>query len=197
MCTKKDTVRRFSISGTHCTGKTTLIEKLKEVYRDNPEVSFYKSSTRDALKYGLTINEEASDEGQIYIASRDIVSFYELGTTPIVVSDRSIIDTYVYSYYFWSKGLIGRETVDYISGLCSKMISKYEKIFLLPIELPLVRDGVRSEDEEFRNEIGKVFDDMFSFPPTEYLYKDKIVVVRGSVESKVKQIQEYIKYGNK
>lgn len=181
-------VKRIAIVGTHCTGKSTLIQDLKN--RTSEEgIHFIKQVNRECHKYGLKINEEANDLTQLYIAANDLKQIIEAPQDKIVISDRCILDTLVYTKSMQFKGRVLRETFDSILTLFRNSIDKYTHLIWLRPEFEVVSDGVRSVDEVWRKEL----DEEFSYFITSIQGTGlKIITLSGSREERVNKFLEII-----
>ncbi len=70
------------------------------------------------------------------------------------------------------------------------MMEKYDILFYTdPKDVPLVDDGERSASVMFRDGIISLFEDYIS----KKMYKDKVVILSGTVEQRLNRIQEAIK----
>lgn len=181
---------KIAISGTHSTGKTTLINRLKPYIETHSvqKFEFVDGVTREAAKQGFPINELGSDETQLYCASKDMENLLKYQSTSFI-SDRCIWDTKIYSEYLFSHGKITFSTYNYIRGLFEKMIENLDMIFLLQPEFGLVDDGVRSKDVQFQKEIHDLFISQSSVVMNKGVW---IIQVSGDTESRCSQIIQYI-----
>lgn len=148
---------KISISGTHSTGKSTLLELAQKS-------TFFKNwillpgITRMAKASGFKINEEGDDETQLFIASYDIQNIlgYKIDNT---ISDRCLLDTLVYAVYLNKKGVVSEDTVKILSELWKRFQYSFDIIFYIEPEFKLVEDEIRSVNQEFQIEIKEIFDD--------------------------------------
>lgn len=182
--------KRICLSGTHSTGKSTLLESLKELQKQNhlqlKDIVFLPSPTREANSHGLGINDEKNveyDDTQIYCLSQDLLHIFQTQSFD-VISDRGILDTYVYSKYFAQRDKLSHWVIDSIQLHFERFIPLYTHIVYFDTDIPLVADGQRSEDLEFRDEIQKEFEHTFKF------YKHSIprlIRLKGSPSERVEQ----------
>ena len=187
----------FSISGTHAVGKTTLIQQLKDQYSDR--FQFHKSNTRDLLSLGLGINENASDLGQLAIATADVQFVLSTNSKYDYVTDRCILDTLVYSKDFLNTGRISKNTYNAIEWMSYFVLARYSHIFVLRPQWALIGDGVRSEDTVWQEEINYQFQcvvrgwsQFFADLDINLPSIPSISFLLGSDEEKIKQIIEVI-----
>lgn len=149
----------ISISGTHCTGKTTLINELKK----DPffkEAVFLSSSGKGLSKFGLNINEGGDDLTQLYLTCRDVQQLVENHSNSMVILDRSIVDILIYSRYLYYHKRLQKDTYSNIFFLLTKVIQYIDHIFLLKPTFGLVAEPERSTNKEFQDEIFSLFDEV-------------------------------------
>lgn len=171
----------ISISGTHCTGKSTLVGLLKKA----PELKdavFYKSSGRALAESNpyIKINEDGDFFTQLYILSRDVHNILENARQNLVICDRSFLDTYVYSLYLHQiEHKLSYQEMAVLQGLFDAVNSlvQFDKVFLLKPSFDLQQEKNRSMNSDFQTKIYQMFDRM-RLPNWEYLPDDD----KGRVE---------------
>lgn len=171
----------ISFSGAQSTGKTTLLNKLKE----NKKLSnyiFIDEITRKIQKQGYKINELGDSETQKLIMD----SHLENSKLENAILDRCSLDGLCYTEYLYNKGNISNEVMNYTKDVFEKTIRKYDVIFYLKPEFEIVDDNIRSTNKEFQNEIVKLFDKNIE------KYNVNVIQLTGSVEERLKTIYEYI-----
>jgi nicotinamide riboside kinase len=165
---------KIAISGAHSQGKTTLVKALQ----DSGLLSEYKfktSLTRGLQEAGFNINENGDDVTQLMVMAKHYQFLKEKGD---IVYDRCALDGYAYSKALLKEGRI----LNVINSLFSEMIDKYDIIFYVEPELPLIEDGQRTIDKDFFNEVVMCFNfciETFCVP---------VVRLSGSVEQRVSQV---------
>jgi len=178
---------RITISGTHSIGKSTLISALKQ----DPQFSdytFIDGPTRLAKSAGIPINEDGVDATQLWCLSYDLMKLFT--TSGNIISDRCLLDTFVYSKYLYLHQKISESTMQSISLLWEQYKSSYD-IIIMPshFEVPLEDDNERSINREFRDSIYLLFlqeinNNIGVFPT---------YVVGGTVEQRVETIKSILK----
>ena len=174
-------VSRIVLTGTHSTGKKTLLDQLKG---DNMLSSymFLTEVTRDLEKRGLSINERGTDETQITIACQHYLNLLYNQS----IADRCMIDCMAYTEWLFLNSKVTEETYKYVTWLFTLSLPKYTTIFYLPSEIPLVDDGVRSMSHEFRNEVEEIFEKLIN------TYSIPVVRLTGSVQNRTQILNNYI-----
>jgi len=171
-------IKRIALVGASSTGKTTVYELLKNKL---PKYEFINESTRTVKSYGFVINEEGTDATQLAISSFHLEALLQLYN---LVLDRCYMDAVVYSRFL---GQVTPATVNYLEDTWNRIKGEYTHYIYFPIEFASVDDGVRSINEEWRQEIDKEFKKLLSDVGRSYL------TVTGSPMQRVNQILEFIK----
>lgn len=176
-----------SISSTHNTGKTTLIESLKKETFFS-KFNFIGSPTRKAKKEGMSINNQADnyDDTQLFCLQHDleVISNYNR-TGQHYILDRSLLDTYIYSKYLHRNNKVSDKV--YLDVLDAwKQYHHIYNLFIVPNknDVELVMDGDRIDDRGFRQDIHELF-------LVEFLDMKNILQVSGTTEQRIQQIKEY------
>ena len=180
---------RVSFTGAQSTGKTTLLNKCKEVYKD---YKFVDEVTRYVRRtYDVKINEIGGTETQLYILAEHIKN--HLRPDENLILDRCILDGYVYTKYQVNNGKVSEQVLHAFNGVYSVLIDKLDYIFYTdPSDVKLVDDGERSVDYKFRDDIIDIFESLITYKmsPTN---REKVIRLSGSVEERMKTIEKYLK----
>jgi uridine kinase len=175
--------RLISISGTHCTGKTTLISDMKQTF---PNFNYINSTTRQVKEIGFTINEDGDSKTQLAVATLDLRNIYQ--TKPgLNFSDRGLIDTYIYTKYLYERGNVDTASFKFIETIYKDLIHKYSYIIYLKPEFDMVGDSVRSTDIQFQRDIEKMFDVELTKIPL------PVINLSGSAKERLVTMKEFIK----
>ena len=169
---------RISISGSHSTGKSTVINKLREIPDLVSRFTFKMEILRDIKKTGIKINEFGSDETQLIVMAKHM----EYATLPNTILDRGVLDGMVYTAYLYEKDQIKKSTMKIAESIFENM--RYDIQFYIAPEFDIVPDGVRSVNTEFRDRVAELFE--------EYMDAYKIVPIRltGNVDQRVTQFTD-------
>jgi nicotinamide riboside kinase len=172
---------KIAFTGAQSTGKTTLLNKLKED-SNYYTFTFVDEITRRMTKHGLQINEGGDNMTQLLIMNSHLKNILKGD----VIMDRCVLDGVVYTRYLYEKGQISEWVMDYAEKIFQLIIENYDYIFYLIPEFDIKDDGVRSIDSDFRNQIVKLFD--------QYILECEVPVIRitGSLEERIKQIKEAV-----
>lgn len=179
---------RVSFSGAQSSGKTTLLNMCKEVYKD---YKFVDEVTRYVRRtYDVKINEIGGTETQLYILAEHIKN--HLRSDENLILDRCILDGYVYTKYQVINNKVSEQVLHAFNGVYGVLIDKLDYIFYTdPNDVKLVDDGERSVDFKFREDIIAMFEDLITYKMSP-ANREKIVRLSGTVEDRMNIIGEYI-----
>lgn len=171
----------ISFTGAQSTGKSTLFNECKKDKRfDNfsyePEITRYVKK-----KYNLSINEDGDDITQLAILNRHLYNYLEYKDKDVLL-DRCIVDGLVYTAYQHCTDKVSVEVADYATFLFQKLIDKIDIIFYTEPEIPLVDDGERSVNAEFRDKVVQLFEEAIDH------FKIPVVRLSGSLDERMKTI---------
>lgn len=161
---------KIILTGAQGTGKTTVLSNVE--YPKITEV------VRKLAKHGININEMGDEEGQIKIFNK-YKSLFKV--TPEFISDRGLTDVFAYTTWLYKHGRVSEEFWKKQKAALRKFQKDNPDIVYcyFPIEFPLVKDGVRSEDESFRKEIDEIIQDILQAFGFDY------IEVTGPIEDRV------------
>jgi nicotinamide riboside kinase len=168
---------KIAISGGASQGKSTIVNMLKEDSMFQ-EYNFCTNLTRNLSQQGIPINEGATGITQLHVMLKHFERLYMYENA---VLDRCALDGLAYSMYFFDK--IEKPVREAIIKLFEAMIVKYDKIFYIPPELPLIEDGERSVDRNFFNGVNKNFEAVIRD------YSVDVIRISGTVTERIKQIK--------
>ena len=195
------------VFGTANTGKTTfindLVEKTSNLEDPLERWTVFGKNYRDEItKRGLKINREGNEECQQIIHDVlvgniiDAVNCKEHGN---YIMDRTIIDSFVYTYWHYKFGTvkINTETIDRMWD----QVVKYTKLFDILLYIPLdkcedvivVDDKFRDVNYTYRNQIDSIMKSVWH-----YLLDtgSNVNVIYGSRETRVDTFINGILYSN-
>ena len=165
-------------TGSHGTGKTTLLNEMKSDHVTITEV------VRRLAKAGVKINEAGDMHTQelIWCAYES-----EFDSHEDFISDRSFIDVLAYTYHLYHRNRDEyAKLVRAMEVYIKNWIEEVDPIIVyFPIEFGIDDDGIRSCDPTYQKEVDgyirRILDNPNIVPKGYY-------VIRGSVESRKKQL---------
>ena len=164
---------KIAISGAHSQGKTTLVKYLQDI-NVLTDFKFKTSLTRGMQKAGYDINEDGDEVTQLAIMTKHLQRLNEKGDT---IYDRCALDGYAYSMTL----IKDIKVLDIIRDLFLVMIDRYDIIFYVEPELPLIEDGQRTVNKDFFDSVVQSFDCIIKS------YAIPVVRLSGSVEERARQ----------
>lgn len=182
-------VMLVSFTGAQSSGKTTLLKRAKvdTLFR---KWSFVPEVTRVVKRMGFKINELGGNETQLFILAEHLKNHHYSSNTML---DRCIIDGLVYTRHLCEIGKVDTWVYQYAKQLFDILIDKLDIIFYTDPNIPLVGDGERSVDVEFRKNIIKIFDEIMSLPKI----MDKTVKLQGDACERYSLIKQTIQQHDK
>lgn len=170
---------KILLTGAQGTGKSTILKELeKEGFDVITEV------VRNLAKSGVKVNEMGDEEGQ-----KTIFKTYQklLNEKTDYVSDRCLVDVAAYTNYLVCEGKIHPSLLwEQLEDVEDFTLSNPKAlVFYFPIEFPVVDDGFRSKDEEFRKKIDENIKNILNSRHIPY------IEVRGTVEERLNTIKQH------
>ncbi|HET7482868.1 MAG TPA: ATP-binding protein [Actinomycetota bacterium] len=173
---------RIAIVGSFSTGKTTLAELVAR-RRDLP---LLPEVAREIVELGFKLDKDATPETEALIFLRQYNN--ELSTDEFV-GDRSLIDSLAYAGWVLDNQPWRKEMAlwDECLRLAERRLrTNYSHVFYLPIEFPIVADGLRPDDPEFQSDIDQRIVSLLHGHSLEY------DTLTGSVEERLARIDEIL-----
>jgi adenylate kinase family enzyme len=174
--------RRIAIVGSFSTGKTTVAEILaRELGLPLlPEVA------REIVEMGFKLDKDATPETEALIFLKQ---FNNELSEPEFVGDRSLIDSMAYAGWVLDNQPPRKEMA--LWHECERLAERrlrttYSHVFYLPIEFPIVLDGLRPDDPAFQKEIDERIVGLLTTHGVAY------ETVTGSVEERLDQIHAHL-----
>lgn len=176
----------ITFTGAQSSGKSTLLSKMKDdvLFKDWHFEQEITRSLKD--KYGLDINENGSNFTQM-ITINSHVDNYLRNKDKKCVFDRCALDAFVYTTYLCYTNNKDDRLGHYAEYVFDQLKDKYDIIFYTDPSIPLVDDGVRSVDVNFRNRVIELFEFYI-----DHYQLTNLVRLSGSVEERYNIIKNEI-----
>lgn len=160
--------RIIALSGTHGTGKTTLVYELAAELKRSNKFSNVCVITESTRKCPLPVNHETTPKSQAWVycnqMMREIEAAHSVGDKGIVLTDRCVIDPIVYSAVkdfdikFLIEG-IKYHIYTYRKIYCLRFSSIYPEMKKTSVQ----DDGFRVTDNDFQKNVDETFRDILLF----------------------------------
>lgn len=173
---------RIAIVGSFSTGKTTLAEDLAR----RLDLPLLPEVAREVAALGFKLDKDATPETETLIFLRQYNNELSI---PEFVGDRSLIDVMAYAGWVLDNQPRRKELLlwDECVRLAERRLrTSYSHVFYLPIEFPIVLDGLRPDDPAFQKEIDERILGLLSAHDIEY------ETVTGSVEERLATIEKLL-----
>lgn len=164
--------------GSHGTGKTTL---LKEVATNYPGYYVTDGFSRPVIKIGKQL-ELSGYEKQYVINELSAWAYQNYLTHKNVISTRSIVDCIIYSQI-----LAPNLDIKNLITLFEETKDQVERFFYIPVEFDFEADPDRLS-QELQLKIDQVIKEFM----INYIPKEKVVILKGTVEERLKSISLYL-----
>ena len=144
----KEDGMKVGITGSHGTRKTTLTKHLAGRQR----YKLLPEAPRQALQLGFPINENTPIETELWIFGKQLEM--ELVARDNYIADKCFIDLLAYAIFIF-KGNTG--FIKVLTEISKKASKNYDYVIYLPSgEFPIEDDGVRSTDPKFQKDIDSI-----------------------------------------
>lgn len=176
---------KICIIGTHCSGKTSVIDKLYSRVEFSG-YSFFPEPIRVVGNAGFRVNQESDDAAQLAMLAIHLKNLNEQN----FISDRSLLDLYVYGLTLKN---VTKETLEFIHGMWTRNADQYDYLFHCQPEFDLVEDGFRSNNKAWQLEIKKLFDrEIEHMLQSNLLNNCKIINLSGSINERCEKVLEVV-----
>lgn len=176
----------IALIGSHSTGKTTLAAELVKALHPigrtyRPDVSW----TRYCGEVFGDLNDQVLDGTQMFISFGNAANLLSATDARFIIAERFILDNIAYTE---ASTKINPITCDIHRAFLRFLTSRHfgDRILwcYLPIEFAMEKDGVRKEEEEYRQRIDFAIKRLFVD------YDMNPLEVRGSVSERVEEIMQ-------
>ena len=182
---------RIALSGAQGTGKTTLINELKNG-SFLPHYTFYDEVVRNLVKRtGISINRKADDYSQTAITNEQVRLASETTfNTPNAFFDRCIVDSHAFTIFDYVREQISKKVYMYSSEMLKMVFTyfPYDMVIYIPPKIQLVEDGVRDTDVQYRNRIDKLMTNVLNYNSIKSSSTKIYTLTEISVQGRIKEI---------
>ena len=171
---------KIGLCGTMSVGKTTLVNRLKEL-KQFKDYEFATERSKYLNDLGIPLNTDSTLKGQtIFLAERCAELIKEN-----IITDRTVIDVMAFTNLARS---IDFKDKEYFEDYARVFVGEYDYIFYIsPKGVEIEDNGVRTTDAEYRKEVDKEIKDLLN----KYGHKNqRIVKLTGSVEERVQKVKQ-------
>jgi predicted ATPase len=173
---------KIALSGTHCSGKTTLTKTLeKKLAKKQFKVSCGWEVVRDCP---FPVNEQGSGQAQIWIMLTQILTELQLEeSAEVVILDRCVFDHLAYAKWLHERERLFPNELAFLESIAENWSKTHPYNIIATLDpLPLTPDGFRSVNTRYQKQIqailSKIYVDFAKHKPRETL------LVKTSLEKK-------------
>lgn len=176
---------KIAFIGADSTGKTTLINEVAQAC-SHMKVVTIKNVSREVISRGFPLAKKATVESYANYIGDQLRKEREaeMQGFEILLSDRSILDTIINCKV--NNQVTNNRVADYFIQMFYEVwyleARSYSLYVHCPIEFPLVEDGVREIDMQYRSLIGKKIKELLEE------YKIPNITVSGSVKARLDSV---------
>jgi nicotinamide riboside kinase len=179
---------KIAFAGTHCTGKTTLLNQLQEVYSNDGSFGYVTGIARKIIEKGYPLNAEANTDSYIHYINDQLMAEQNISAYKLFISDRTLLDPLAYA--LTNKELprpyIQDYFIDMIKNIWLLEKERYDLYIYFPIEFSIISDGFRPSDEVYRKNVDRMIYHLL----TEYSVK--FITISGNMNERKEKIIEII-----
>lgn len=174
---------RISISGTHSTGKTTLVNSLQDSIGEK-HLKVIPEIARFLIDKGFKLNQDITEYGIVNYLT-DYLYNERILESEIVISDRSLIDLLAYVKTNNSTK-IRCKYVELIEEIVFEESKRFDSYLYIPIEFDLVIDNVRPSDVSYQKQVDNTFIELFKY------YNISPITITGNVKERTNKVLNLI-----
>lgn len=176
---------RIAIVGSHGVGKTSLMNEFQKD-ADFYDYNFYSEAVREVSRLGFPYNEASTDCSQLAMLALHLLHT----RSENMITDRYIIDGYIYSNILKTKGSdISDECIEILKNYWKKYKNKIDLYVFCPAEWEIKDDNFRMTDTSLRDKISTLM--------LAQLYLDipqeRFLIMHGSTNERKEQVKKYLK----
>ena len=179
---------RIAFTGTHGTGKTTLLHDVIEQRSNDDSFGYITEVARGIIERGYPLNAEANTDSYIHYINDQLIAERNIADYKLFISDRTLLDPLAYA-------LINRDLprpyihdyfIDMMKNVWLLEKERYDLYIHFPVEFPMMFDGVRPADEEYRISIDRMINRLLNE------YYVNFVTISGDMNERKRRIFKII-----
>jgi predicted ATPase len=176
-------MKRFSISGSHSVGKTTLINRFIELTNSH-DVKIIPEIARILISKGFLLNQDITEWGIVNYVQEYLFN-ERICDADVILSDRSLIDLLAYIKTNDSVK-IRKKYVQLVEEVVFEESKRFNSYFYLPIEFPLVLDNVRPIDISYQKDVDDTLNGLFKH------YNIQPFIIKGDIDKRANDVLNII-----
>lgn len=146
----------IAFTGTHCTGKTTLLRDISAMLEGKLTVNCVTEVARGIIKRGYPLNMDANMDSYIHYINDQLNEENEkMFKCDVFISDRTLLDPVAYAMVNSKlpRPYISEYFIEMMKNVWLLEKDRYDLYIYFPVEFELEYDGVRPIDRKYRKDI--------------------------------------------
>ena len=147
---------KIAFTGSHSTGKTTLLNDLITYFDDDINIKCITEVARKIIDKGYPLNQDANVDSYVhYINDQLNEENIHMQGCDLFISDRTLLDPVAYSLVNRQlpRPYIPEYFIEMMTNVWLLEQARYDLYVYFPLEFPLEIDGIRPVDEKYRKDI--------------------------------------------
>ena len=153
---RNKSIMRIAFTGSHCTGKTTLLNDIINYCGQDIKINSITEVARKIIDKGYPLNQDANVDSYIhYINDQLNAEKVSMNECDLFISDRTLLDPVAYAIVNSQlpRPYIPEYFIEMMTNVWLLERTRYDLYVYFPIEFPLEIDGIRPIDEQYRSDI--------------------------------------------
>jgi len=178
----------IAFTGSHCTGKTTLLHSVVEKYSNDDSFGYITKIAQKIIDKGYPLNTEANTDSYIHYINDQLIAERNMVNCKLFISDRTLLDPLAYALVNEKlpRPYVRDYLIDMIKNIWLLEKERYDLYIYFPVEYPMFFNGIRPSDEEYRMNIDKMIYQILNE------YSVNYITMNGDVEERKRKIFEII-----
>lgn len=154
----------IAFAGTHCTGKTTLLKQLMELFPADEKHIYITEIARSIIQRGFPLNMDATKDSYANYINDQLTAERGMKNAELFISDRTLLDPLAYARV--NKNYVAADIDDFFIEMMENIWllekKQYDIYIFFPIEFPLVEDGIRPVNQIYRQKVSEMIWDLLN-----------------------------------
>lgn len=181
---------KIAFTGTHSTGKTTLLNDFNNVIIKDCVVHSVTEVAREIINKGYPLNMDATTHSYMhYINDQLTEELRYMSNCDLFISDRTLLDPVAYAIVNSKlpRPYIPNYFIEMMENIWLLEKDRYDIYIYFPIEFDICIDGVRPIDDVYRIDVDKEIYRLLN------KYNVNYIVISGAPEERVEQLKRVIR----
>lgn len=180
---------KIAFTGTHVTGKTTLLKDFENYLKNNPDSNYsfgYISGiARSIISRGFPLNKDGNIHSYVNYINDQLEAEKNMSDYDIFISDRTLLSPLAYATANQSlpRPFIPEYFIKMMENVWLLEKERYDLYIYFPIEFPMnVTDGIHIADEKYRQLIDIAIVELLN------KFEVKYITISGNQNERLKKL---------